>query len=105
MLRYRIYAMKATPENIEAAQKKYKYFRATKSYLLVYTEKRKPQGSVLVKDAEQLADADKGWIQGCNIIILDELARNNPDTQNQMMGFLSDLERELERERELLKEA
>ena len=105
MLKYRVYAMKVTPENIETAQRKYKYFRATKSYLLVYTEKRKPDKSVLVRDVGQLPDADKGWVQGCNIIILDELARNSPDTQDQMMGFLSDLERELERERELLKEA
>ena len=98
MLRYKVYALPPTAENIELAQARYRYYRATKSHLLVYTEKRRPAGSVLVKEPEKLPLADQGWIQGCNVLITEEVMRNEPSAQERMMDFLSALDKELSKE-------
>lgn len=96
--RFRLYALPATPGNIDMAQDRYKYYRATPQHLLIYTEKRKPVGSVLVKGVEALSGADHGWIIGCNAIILEEEAKKNPRTVENIMKFLSDLDTELGKE-------
>lgn len=93
-----MYALPATSDNIDMAQERYKYYRATPKHLLVYTEKRKPAGSVLVKKVENLSGADSGWLLGCNAIILEEEAKKNPRTVENMMKFLSDLDTELGKE-------
>lgn len=82
------------------AQERYKYYRATPKHLLIYTEKRKPVGSLLVKKVEALNSADQGWLAGCNAIILEEEAKANPNTAENMMKFLSDLDAELGKELE-----
>lgn len=103
MKRYRIYAMKPTGENIYRASEKYRFFRATPQYLLVYTEKKKPQESTLVKDTSSLNLVDQSWIQSCNLIIADETLKKSPSAQEKMSDFLKVLEQEIEKEKELLK--
>lgn len=95
--------MKSTGENIYRASKKYRFFRATPQYLLVYTEKKKPQESTLVNKPESLNLADQSWIQACNLLIADEELKNSPSTQEKMCDFLKALEKEMEKEKELLK--
>ena len=80
------------------AQGQYKYYRATPRNLLIYTDKRKPVGSLLVKKAEALSGADHGWLMACNAIILEEEAKKTPRTVENMMKFLSDLDAELGKE-------
>lgn len=80
------------------AQGQYKYYRATPRNLLIYTDKRKPVGSLLVKKVEALSGADHGWLMACNAIILEEEAKKNPRTVENMMKFLSDLDTELGKE-------
>lgn len=80
------------------AQGQYKYYRATPRNLLIYTDKRKPVGSLLVKEATALSGADQGWLMACNAIILEEEAKKNPRTVENMMKFLSDLDTELGKE-------
>ena len=96
--RFRLYAMPPTLENVDMAQKRYKYYRATTKNLLIYTEKRKPVGALLVKKVETLSGADQGWLIGCKAIILDEEAKENPNAVENMMKFLSDLDTELGKE-------
>lgn len=96
--RFRLYVLPPTPDNIDMAQERYKYYRATPWNLLIYTEKRKPVGSLLVKKTEALSGADQGWLAGCNAIILEEEAKRNPHTVENMMKFLSDLDIELGKE-------
>ena len=96
--RFRLYVMPPTPDNIDMAQERYKYYRATPKHLLIYTEKRKPVGSLLVKKVDSLSSADHGWLAGCNAIILEEEAKANPNTVENMMKFLSDLDTELGKE-------
>ena len=79
-------------------QGQYKYYQATPRNLLIYTDKRKPVGSLLVKEAEALSGADQGWLMACNAIILEEEAKKNPRTVENMMKFLSDLDTELGKE-------
>ena len=96
--RFHLYVMPPTPENVDMAQRRYKYYRATPRNLLIYTEKRKPVGSLLVKKVEALSVADQGWLMGCNAIILEEEAKKDPNTVDSMMKFLSDLDTELGKE-------
>lgn len=105
MKRYRIYQMPSTAENIERAAGSHPFYRATTQHLLVYTNKRKPAEGTLVRDVMQLPSSDRGWVAACNILIADEAMRKHPDTQAGMMKFLTDLEKELEKEQILLKEA
>lgn len=98
MKRFRLYAMPPTMGNVDMAQARYKYYRATPSRLLIYTEKRKPTGAALVKKADSLNSSDHGWLVGCNAIILEEEAKRNPHTVENMMKFLSDLDAELGKE-------
>lgn len=103
MKRYRIYQLPATPDNIDLAQERYQYFRATPSGLLIYTDKRKPAGAILIKRPENLHGADQGWIAGCNAMILEETSKSQPEQGEKLLEFLASLERELEKEQKALK--
>lgn len=103
--RYRIYQMTPTAEHIDYAAEKYRFHRATSHHLLVYTNKRKPVGSTLIRDPRALPAPDRGWVAACNIIIADEALHNDPGAQAGILNFLADLEKELEKEQVQLKEA
>lgn len=94
-MRYRLFGMKPTAENIAKAMG---YYRATPGYLLVYTAGRKPAKSIPIKE-EQLSPDDKAWLQMCNREIIRETVEKSPDIQEKMMDFLDRLETELEVER------
>lgn len=96
-MKYRLYGMKPTVENIAWAAGRCRY-RATPGYLLVYTRGRKPKSSIQVK-AEQLSREDVLWVQRCNMEIIQEMVEKRPDTQKEIVQFLERLESELEKER------
>lgn len=95
-MKYRLFGMKPTEENIAKAKG---YYRATPGYLLVYTAGRKPAKSTPVKE-EQLSSDDRAWLRACNMEIIREAVEKSPDIQQRMMDFLGRLETELEVERE-----
>lgn len=94
-MRYRLFGMKPTEENIAKAKG---YYRATPGYLLIYTAGRKPAKSILVKE-EQLSPDDRAWLRMCNLEIIQETVEKSPDIQQRMTDFLSRLGAELEVER------
>lgn len=94
-MKYRLFGMKPTQENIAKAKG---YYRATSGYLLVYTAGRKPAKSIPVKE-EQLSPGDRAWLRTCNMEIIRETVEKSPDIQEKMMNFLSRLGTELEKER------
>lgn len=98
---YRLYGMKPTVENISKAKG---YYRATPSYLLIYTAGRKPAKSIPVKE-EQLSPDDRAWLRMCNLEIIRETVEKSPDIQRRMTDFLGRLEAELEVERKKVAES
>lgn len=101
-MKYRLYAMKPTPENISWAAKG--YYRATAGYLLVYTAGRRPGKSVLV-DVAQLSPADLAWLEDCNRKILVDTVNRDKNVQKKMLNFLDSLKTELAAEEQKLKGA
>ncbi len=101
-MKYRLFGMKPTTENIcWAAQ--YGYYRATPGYLLTYTKGRKPPRSIPVA-VEQLSAEDRLWLQRCNNEIIRETVEQSPGIQEKMMRLLGSLGVELEKEQEKLRE-
>lgn len=94
-MRYRLFGMKPTAENIAKAKG---YYRATTGYLLVYTAGRKPAKSIPVKE-DQLSPDDMAWLRACNLEIIQDTVEKSPDIQQRMADFLGRLETELEVER------
>ena len=55
MTKYRLYKLPFTAENLELADEKYRFFRATPGKdILVYTDKRKPAGATLIRNAAEI---------------------------------------------------
>lgn len=94
-MRYRLFGLKPTAENISKAKG---YYRATPGYLLVYTAGRKPAKSIPVKE-DQLSPDDMAWLRACNLEIIRDTVEKSPDIQQKMTGFLARLGAELEAEK------
>lgn len=94
-MKYRLFGMKPTAENIAKAKG---YYRATPGYLLIYTAGRKPAKSIPVKE-EQLSPDDRAWLRMCNMEIIQDTVEKSPDIQQRMTDFLARLGAELEVER------
>lgn len=100
---YKLYGMKPTTENLSAAAD-YEYYLATPKFLLLYTQKEKPEKSIEIK-AEQLTQSAAQWLYECNLDIIRRTVRDSPDMQKKMSDFLVSLEKELEKEQEKLEGA
>ncbi len=101
-MKYKLFAMKPTEENIIRMSKG--YHRATAGYLLVYTAGRKPGKSVPV-EVGQLSPGDLAWLEECNQRILEDTVNRDKDVQKKMLKFLDRLQVELDAEEKKLKEA
>lgn len=102
MTRYKLYLLKpelATEETLG----NHRFVRSNPFYTLIYTNKRKPKGAILVERPEVLYTPEKAWVMGCNMQIEEELFQKSEDAQKAMQSFLSDLEAELKAEQEALK--
>lgn len=103
MTAYKLYVLKPYESKIEDLVEKYKYVRASMSYVLVYTNKKTPKNGILVERPQVLSTPEKAWVMACNMQIEDELLRNSENAKQAMESFLKDLEAELKAEREALK--
>ncbi len=99
-IKYSLYGMKSTTENIDWAQENIRFYRATANYLLAYAQE-KPQRSILVQ-AGQLSMDDLLWLHKCNLDIIQETVDQNEDMRKSMLAFLENLERELAEEKKKL---
>lgn len=101
-MKYKLYAMKPTDENLTRAAKG--YHRATAGYLLVYTAGRKPAKSVPA-EVGQLSPSDLAWLEECNRKILVDTVNRDKSVQKKMMDFMDILKTELAAEEQKLKGA
>ena len=99
-MKYQLFAMKPTAENLTRAAKG--YYRATPGYLLVYTHQRRPGKSVDVK-VEQLSPADLAWLEECNREILTDTVNRDRNVQKKMLNFLDSMKTELAAEEAKIK--
>lgn len=90
-MRYRLYGLSPTADNIAGAKG---YYRAATGYLLVYTSGRRPKQSVPVR-VEQLSPGDLAWLEECNWKILTETADRDKNVQEKLLRFLDRLKYEL----------
>lgn len=99
--RFRLYAMKATEEAVEAASKE-RFSRITASYVLVYKNGKKPEHSVEIygDSLRVLSAAERDWILDCNtLLILEATEKRGSEIRAAVSEKISALERELEAQR------
>lgn len=101
-MKYKLFVMKPTEENLARAVKS--LHRATAGYLLVYTAGRRPGKSVPV-EVNQLSPADLAWLEECNRKILVDTVNGDKNVQKNMLNFLDSLKTELAAEEQKLKGA
>ncbi len=98
-IRFRLYAMEPTEENIACAFRE-EYHRITPEYVLIYT--RRGQKSALELSGEDLlslSDMDWMWLQECNVEILEKFVSEHEDSLKKSRDrFASELLDELQRE-------
>lgn len=98
-IRFRLYAMEPTEENIAYAYKE-EYHRITPEYVLIYT--RRAQKCALElrgEDLLSLSDMDWMWLQECNVEILEKFVSEHEDSLKKSRDrFASELLEELQRE-------
>lgn len=102
---YSLYILDPKKNDAETLSKKYRFFRVSPGYILVYTEKKKPTGGVKVEKAGNLSPSEIAWLMQCNMQVQEEIFRENADVAKAMAGFLKDLEKELKSEQEALGKA
>lgn len=103
MTRYKLYVLRPNENGVDELVKKFKYVIVNPTYILVYTCKKKPEGSILVERPEVLTVQEKAWIMSCNMQIEEELFQKSENAAKAMQSFLHDLETELKSEQEALK--
>ena len=96
-MKYHLFGMKPTTDNLSAAGQ-YEYYLATPKFLLLYTQKGQPEKSIEIKGA-QLTQSAVQWLYECNLDIIQRTVRDSPDMQKKMSDFLASLETELEKEK------
>ena len=96
-MKYKLYGMKPSAENIAGAGE-HRYYRATPVYLLIYTAGDAPPKSIPVS-VELLSQEDQAWLQKCNVEIIRETVEKSPDARERLVRFMERLETELENER------
>lgn len=102
---YSLYILDPQKNDLQSVSKRYRFFRVSPEYILVYTEKKKPVGAVKVEKSERLSPTEIAWLMQCNMQIQEEIFRDNADMAKAMADFLKDLEKELKSEQEALGKA
>lgn len=98
---YKLYALRTTPENIDAYGTE-RFIRATGEYLLLYTDKEKPENSIEV-EGKHLSDADSKWLLDCNaLLIIEHFQEQEEQIANAMGERVEALESLLREQKELI---
>ncbi|MEG1492296.1 MAG: hypothetical protein RR394_08585 [Oscillospiraceae bacterium] len=102
---YRLYILSDAPlpgEKIVLALG-YCYSRITSDYILIYTDKGKPEGAVLLRESELsgLSAEDLTWLLNANLSIAADFAeKHRLSVEKGQETFLSEFSRELSLERQ-----
>ena len=101
--RYRLYAMKVTPENMSLAHQE-RFARITPEYVLVYTKhKHTVFAEITDENVKILSDKDRQWLMDCNMaLIAEEVVNGKNDFVAEMSVKIAELEKALVREKELI---
>ena len=98
---YALYAMELSHQNVKIAAT-YRFCRLTPFYILVYTDRDKPENAINVEQTEthRLTEADNQWLEDCNTAILAEkMKEHEAEIAAEMMERIERLEKALEAER------
>ena len=104
MSQYALYITRLTDEALDAFQGEM-FTRATRDYLLVYTDKMEKQKFEVVPvptdiAKKRLTEAESKWLLKCQIDILNsELLKKAPEVVNDINERIDALEEALEKER------
>lgn len=99
---YRLYALKVDRKSIEAAMRE-RFNRITPDYILVYTDGKQPEHSIIMEedDSKRLNDADVRWLLDCNVVIIaEEMKRREPELSEKISERIDALEAALRAEKE-----
>ena len=103
-IHYRLYANNVTDETVGIAESG-RFSRITADYLLVYTKtKMKDWPEITDDNVSILTNADRKWLFECNMeLIAEEMSKTENNFGVDMQRTIDELEKALNRERELIK--
>ena len=90
-VKYVLYAMEPTEENIKAVENK-RFYRITSGYILLYERYQRKTNYNAIGDSElsYLSYADKRWLLDCNFAIIAEETEKHKDEVASYMGLMID---------------
>ena len=90
-IKYVLYALEPTEENIKAVQDK-RFYRITTKYILLYERYQRTTNYNAIGDSElsYLSYADKRWLLDCNFAIIAEETEKHKDEIAARMGLMLD---------------
>jgi len=103
-VRYRLYALETTMENIEVVQDE-RFYRITPTYILFYVKGYKKKynkcyNTISESELSYLTDDDVRWLLDCNtVIIAEETAKHREQISNDMVLMVDRLENALREEK------
>lgn len=106
-IQYALYGAQISEKNIERAQKE-RFFYIGPQYVLIYRKKLKKRPNMwkMIPETANMTVSVTEWLQKCNMEILTEVAEAKLAEQSDgAESFLERFERELEAERNKIREA
>ena len=101
---WKLYKAEADENSIAEAMKQ-EYARISGEKVLIYCRGKKPNGFTNVKDEHTLTKEETAWIGESNIAIMTAFSeKHRKEREKAERSFLERFERELEKEREKMKE-
>ena len=90
-IKYVLYALELTEENIKAVQDK-RFYRITPGYILLYERYQRTTNYNAIGDSElsYLSYADKRWLLDCNFAIIAEETEKHKEEIAAQMGLMLD---------------
>ena len=90
-IKYVLYALKPTEENIKAVQDE-RFYRITTKYILLYKRRLQTTNYNVIGENElsYLSEADKRWLLDCNFVIIAEETEKHKDEIAARMNLMLD---------------
>ncbi len=101
MTEYKLYALRLNSDSISTAQNT-RFARATKDYVLVYSDKAVKGGTEITEsNLYRLSKDDVKWLRDCNyVIIFEETKKKEKEIANALGEKIELLEKSLKEEKE-----
>ena len=103
-IKYELYAMEATMENIAMVQKE-RFYRITPTYILFYKKKCRKKGEqcynkIGESELGYLTEDDIRWLEDCNVVLLaEDVVKHREEITADMGSMVDRLEKALREEK------